>query len=360
MFATIIISLIAILFAFLAKYKKFSYGLEVAFIILTIFVAIRYNWGNDYSGYLESFKYVGSFSSFDPEILGTEPGWNFLYYISQPIGFFGFIIILTVFEYFVIYRLIKKYVPVEWYWFSIFIFTFNTSYLLVTSSMMRQFLAMCIFIIAVDYIIKKRWIISILLILLASTFHTSALILLPFAFFGYLNISLTKRKPYIWFGVYLLLYFLAVELLGDYFNLLLSVEQFERYEVYLNAEKGGFGTGLGLIFNMIMYFVLLLHQKYQSYNMKIIFILFAVSVFFYLFADIAPLTVRLGYYFSILSIVCYPLMFYVVKNKLIKYIFLSGYIIVVLKGFIDFFDPLGIWYKAFYNYQTIFSASHWM
>lgn len=360
MFATIIISLIAILFAFLARFKKFSYGLEIAFIILTIFVAIRYNWGNDYSGYLESFKYVGSFSSFDPNILGTEPGWNFLYYISQPIGFFGFTIILTIFEYFVIYRLIKKFVPVEWYWFSIFIFTFNTSYLLVTSSMMRQFLAMCIFIIAIEYIIKKRWIISILLILLASTFHTSALILLPFSFFGYLNISLTKSRPYIWFGVYLLLYFIAVELLGDYFNLLLRLEQFEKYEVYLNDDKGGFGTGLGLIYNMILYFVLLLHQKYQSTNMKIIYILFAISVFFYLFADIAPLTGRLGYYFSIFSIVCYPLLFYVMKNKLLKNLLLVGIIVVTLKGFIDFFDPSGIWFKAFYTYQTIFSASNWM
>lgn len=43
MIVTIIISFIAILFAFLAKYKKFSYGLEIALIILTIFVAISYN-----------------------------------------------------------------------------------------------------------------------------------------------------------------------------------------------------------------------------------------------------------------------------------------------------------------------------
>lgn len=360
MIVTIIISLIAILFAFLARYKKFSYGLEIAFIILTMFVAIRYDWGSDYSGYLESFKYVGSFASFDPEILRTEPGWNFLNYFFQPIGFFGFTIFLTVFEYFVIYRLIKKYVPIEWYWLSIFIFTFNTSFLLVTSSMMRQFLAMCIFIIAIEYIIKKRWIISILLILLASTFHTSALILLPFAFFGYLNISLTKSKPYIWFGIYLLLYFFAVDLLGDYFMQMIQIEQFQDYQVYLYADKGAKGTGLGVIFLMIMYLFLLLYQKYQSYNMKTIFILFAVSFFFYLFSDIAPLTARLGYYFSIFSIVCYPLMFYVMKNKTLKYILLSGYIILVLKGYIDFFDPSGIWYKHYYTYQTIFSASNWM
>lgn len=360
MYATIIISLIAILFAFLARYKKFSFGLEIAFIFLTIFVAIRYNWGNDYIGYLEGFLYIGNFGNFDLEILRTEPGWNFLNFIFQPIGFFGMTIVLTIFEYFVIYKLIKNYVPKEWYWFAVLIFTVSPAYLLVCASMMRQFLAMCIFIIAFEFIFKKRWIISILLILLASLFHTSALILLPFAFFGFLKITLTNTKVFIWFTIYIVLYFLAAELFKDYFFKILDLEQFQNYQIYLNDKKPSLGSGLGLIFNFILYFVFLLHQKFQSEKMKFIFILFAFSVFFYLFADIAPLTVRLGYYFSIFSIVCYPLLFKTIKNNIIKYSLLSVYIIITLKTFIDFFDPSGIWYKAFYSYQTIFSASNWM
>ncbi len=36
------------------------------------------------------------------------------------------------------------------------------------------------------------------------------------------------------------------------------------------------------------------------------------------------------------------------------------YLIVIFKSFIDFFNPSGIWYKSFYNYQTIFSVNSWM
>ncbi|HHX67992.1 MAG TPA: hypothetical protein GX708_08095, partial [Gallicola sp.] len=115
MHATIIISLIAILFAWIARFQKTKYGgLEAAFILLTIFMSIRYNFGNDYPGYLNRFLSIGAFSNIDLTLESTEIGWAVLNLLFQPIGFFGMVIVLTVFEYAVIYRLIKKYVPKEW------------------------------------------------------------------------------------------------------------------------------------------------------------------------------------------------------------------------------------------------------
>lgn len=361
MIATIIVSLFAILLAWSARFQKTKYGgLEAAFIVLTIFMSIRYNFGNDYSGYLDDFLRIGKYSTLDFSLEHSEFGWVFLSKLLQPIGFFGMIIVLTIFEYIVIYRLIKKIVPKEWYWLSVFIFTLNSGYMLVFGSMMRQFLAMCIFIVAIEFIVKKKWIASIALVLLASLFHTSALVLLPFCFFGYLDISLSKRTALIWFGSYIFLYFFATELLGEYFFKLLELEQFQRYETYLGGEKTSFSSGLGAIFLFILYAVLLFHQKYQEKSIKIIFLLFAFNVIFSMFADIAPLVGRLGYYLSVLSIVCYPLMFKVIKNKIWRYALLAGYIIITLKGFNDFFDPSGIWFDHFYTYQTIFSANFWM
>lgn len=361
MFATVIISFIAILLALLARFQKSKYGwLEMAFILLTIFMSIRFNFGNDYRSYLDLFLEIGKYNYENLDFVRTEIGWTFLCWIFQPIGFFGMIIVLTIFEYIVIYRLIKKYIPKDWYWFSVLIFTLNTNNMLVFGSMMRQFLAMCIFILAVEFIIKKRWVIAILLVLLASLFHTSALVLLPFSFFGYLNISLTRKKALIWLSIYLLLYFVAVKLLGNYLINFIALEQFEKYEVYVGVEKERVDTGIGVIFNMILYAFLIFHQKYQTKNMKIIFMLFAVSVFFYMFADIAPLIGRLGYYFSIFSMICFPWLFKVIKNNLLKYSLMMAFVIIMVKSFISFFDPTGIWYNSFYTYQTIFSASSWM
>jgi len=358
MFATLIISFTAILSAWIVRFQNSKYGgFEVAFILLTIFMSIRYNFGNDYRAYSNLFLELGNYKNHD--FVRTEVGWNFLCWLFQPIGFFGMIIVLTIFEYAVIYRLIKKYVPKDWYWLSVLIFTLNTDYMLVCGSMMRQFLAMCIFILAVEFIVKKRWLTAIVFILLASLVHTSALVLLPFCFLGYLNISLTNKKALMWLGVYVLVFFAAVELLGDFVFNFLVLDQFEKYEVYVGEEKEAVDTGLGVIFNMVLYAFLLFYQKYQSENMKIIFMLFAISVFFNVFADIAPLIGRLGYYFSFFSIICYPWLFKMIKNDLLKYSLMIAFVIVMAKSFIGFFDPAGIWYKTFYNYQTIFSATSW-
>lgn len=361
MHATIIISLIAILFAWIARFQKTKYGgLEVAFILLTVFMSIRYNFGNDYPAYLKMFQDIETYSLNELLIDRTEIGWLFLNKIFQPIGFFGMVIVLTVFEYIVIYRLIKKYVPKNWYWMSVFIFTFSTSFMLVGASMMRQFLALCITIIAVEFIVKKRWIISILIVILAALFHTSALIFLPICFLGYLNISFSKGAAIVFFGVYLIFYLLASMVLRDFIINLLHLEQLNRYEVYLNFGIEVKSFGLGVLFNMIMFFFLLVHQKYQSKNMKIIFLLFSFYFLFYAVVDIAPLVSRVAFYFSILSIICYPLIFEFMNNKIIKYSLMMGYFLLTIIMYKSFFSPTGIWYESYYDYQTIFSASSWM
>jgi hypothetical protein len=361
MIETLLISFIAIFFAWIARFQKSKFGgLEIAFIILTLFMSIRYNFGNDYAGYLEKFLIIGKYSSFDTEFEHLEIGWIFLCYIFQPIGFFGMIIVLTIFEYAVIYRLIKKNVTKDWYWLSVVIFTLNTSHMLIFSSMMRQFLAMCIFILAAEYIIKKQWIFAVILVILASTIHSSALVLIPFVFFGYIGLTLTRKKAIIWFGIYLLLHFIAVELLSDYVFSFLAIDQFAKYELYIGQEKEGFKTGFGVIFNLVLYAFLLFHQEYQSKKMKIIFLLFATYAFFYVLMDIAPILGRLGYYFSVFSIICYPWLFKVIKEDFLKYTLVIVYFIIICKSFFDFFDPTGIWHKSFYNYQTIFSVSDWI
>lgn len=359
MIETLIVGFFAVLFGYLARFKETKWGLEIAFILLTIFVAIRYDWGNDYAGYLHHFSVITKYDVLDFDIIQMEPGWLYINYISKGIGFFGLTIFLTIFEYFVIYKLIKKYVAPKWYWLSILIWSFNTSFLLVTSSMMRQYVAITIFVIAVEYIVERKWIISLILIFLATLFHTSALILIPCAFLGYIDININKRKAYIFLITYIILYFFAVEIFGDYIKLLIATEKFERYETYLESEKTVVGSGLGVVFNMILLYLLVINQEFQKKNTKILFVLAIISFLFSVFGNIAPLIGRLGFYFSIYTVVCFPMMFHTMKNKMLRNIVIVLYLIILLKGFIEFFSEESIWYKAFYHYKTIFSSFYW-
>lgn len=358
MIETLVVSLLSILLAYLARYKQFRYGLEAAFIVITFFLAIRYNWGNDYESYIVEFNEINSNNV--NIISNREIGWVIINRLSYSIGFFGLTILLTIFEYYVVYRLIKRYVPREWYWLSVFILTINTSYMLVGASMMRQFLSMCIFIVTIDFIMKKKWIISLLLVFLASLFHTSALILLPFCFFGFVDVSLSRKSALILFGGYVILYIISLELLDEIFPQIFIIEQFEKYQVYLYTDKLKSQFGLGVFFYMILFLTLILHQRFQDKKMRFLFIILAFDQLTTIFSGIVPLISRIGLYFSIFSIVCYPLLFKTMKNKFWKYSLLFGYIVLTIKIFISFFNPSSIWYYSFYHYKTIFSISEWL
>lgn len=68
------------------------------------------------------------------------------------------------------------------YWVSIFIFVASTDYLSWVHNGVRQFLAITLIMAATPLLLKKKYIPLIAVILLAATFHGSALIMLPVVF----------------------------------------------------------------------------------------------------------------------------------------------------------------------------------
>lgn len=88
-----------------------------------------------------------------------------------------FFLLLAAFHLLMIMWMCRKYS--EDYWFSIFLFVASTDYLSWTFNGIRQFTAVVIVYAATPFILKKKYIPSILLVLLASTMHQSALLMIP-------------------------------------------------------------------------------------------------------------------------------------------------------------------------------------
>ena len=65
------------------------------------------------------------------------------------------------------------------YLFSVFLFIASTDYISWMFNGMRQFLAVTLMFAATKYMLEKRWVPTILIILLASTMHQSALLMIP-------------------------------------------------------------------------------------------------------------------------------------------------------------------------------------
>lgn len=366
MLHAVFFSLVAIFLAFLARFKSFRFGLGIAFFILAIFMGVRYDWGNDYPAYLNIF-YKNTFNNdfsnnyfidiFTDE--NSEFGWKILNMLFKPFGFFTMVFVLTCFEYYVLYKAIKLYVAPRWYWLAVFIFTFNSGFMLTGCSMMRQFLAMTIVVMAIKYIVYGNGMKYFLYIMVASTIHTSALIMLPFYFIRLIpQYYSTKAMVGVIIGCYGYLKLMSL-FVAFLLPLMLGLESFERYDVYLGGEKTTGNIGLGVLYYFFCFFVALKSGEYLERGMYVFVVLSSLYVLFVPFTTIIPLVGRLGYYYSYLQILTIPVLFERMPKKWWMNIFLFATFVITLYLYKTFFYS-ETWHESMFEYKSIFSAPMWM
>ena len=353
MVATILLGLFTVLFAYLAKYKNTKWGLKVSFSLIFIFLALRYNFGNDYKSYLKAFIDINKYIQFDvfDKSNEFEVGWTILYRIFRPLGFFVMIAVLALINCLIYYRLIKKYVPVNYYWLAVFIYIFSPGFMLIHASAMRQSLAILLFLFSIDYIYNKNTIRYFICIGLASLIHTSALILLPFYLLGFIN-----RKINITGGIILISIFISLFLFGKSINPVLNqfiAIYFEKYQIYQTALN--LGTGLGVLYLSILFLLILYYDRFQNKESALVFKIAIISFTFIPLSLLISLIGRVGMYFAPATILVYPIILMNLKKTIYKTIFLTIFIFMTGYGFYTFFSDEG-WKVAFGTYQTILSA----
>lgn len=363
MIATIIIGLFSIFISYLSRFRNFKYGLEVTFFILTCFLSIRYEWGSDYPNYLSTFYRVNGdgFSIFDDNSNygSSELGWTLLNILFYPFGFFGLVIFLTCIENYLIYITIKKYVDKKLYWLAVFIYVFTSSFMLTGCSMMRQFLVMVILLYSIKYLFEHKTIRFIVLILFSMAIHTTAIVIIPFFFFAIILSNFSGKKFFFLFLSSVLLVFLFFKMfVVEYAEYLLLLGD-EKYEKYLGDESEGINSGMGLFFNLFMTIYLIYKiRNFEKYHRTVV-CLYSFYILFYPLYTIIPLTVRLGYYFSFLSVVVLPFIINNVKVNAVLFLLIAFFIFYTIVSFLNFFSS-PIWFNSMYEYKTIFSAPYWL
>ena len=91
-----------------------------------------------------------------------------------------FFLAIAAFQMFCIMKTYRKYSSD--YWMSIFLFIVSTDYLSYMHNGMRQFIAVCGIFACLGLILKKEYFKTIIVILLLSTIHQTALIMIPIIF----------------------------------------------------------------------------------------------------------------------------------------------------------------------------------
>lgn len=169
------------------KYEK-RYSLIWAVVVMLPVI-----WWAGHRGYVgDTAVYISQFKSMPNDISEFS---EYMETVSKDKGFYGFSTLIRIFItrdsviYLTILALIQGGILI-WiyrkystnYIISIFLFIASTDYISWMYNGIRQFTAVTLTFLAIGLILKKKYIASVLLILLASMFHQSALLVLPFVF----------------------------------------------------------------------------------------------------------------------------------------------------------------------------------
>jgi len=334
-----------------------KYVLPFSFILILIYWSIRYDYGLDYWNYYNAF-----YSGVTENARGTRETWFYAFF-----GWFDYyyqaviaesVIIAVTFFYFA-----RKYVSTQFYWlFFLLLFSVPGLHFNLISAM-RSTMAACVLYWAFDlcYISKRRWLLYIVLVLVASQFHTSALafVVLPLVHYAF-----NKAHGMVVFLVLVLFDILQMFFANSIYNWIITLSvltaDYDNYSaVVQSANINGFIVRSAILYPT--FFICNYYDKIRTVDTfyRQVFIL----AFFYLAVAMIGLnfqgrfTVYLFPFFMLaLANTCNN----VDKNK--KWVILLPYFIILLLGFIGYYNALldninGHWSEGNpYYYHTIFEA----
>lgn len=356
-------SLIALLLSYLEDKGRVKNGLKTAFVIITTIAAIHYNYGNDYKDYNDLFDELAIFghnwSYLINNDLHTNIGWSLINVLFRPFGFYFMVAVIAVFQNYVIYRFIQKYVNRGNYTLALFIYLFNPNFYLLSFSMMRQSLAITIVLCAIVRWLSHKFIQSIILVLLAISIHTSAGIILPFLLITLIPINNGK----IWAIIIFLstcVMFLFRDFANYFYLLTVDSEELSKTMDYYSREESTGSLGLGFIVNIFPYIVSLWYIAVKGSNNSKAFIeknyvtiLASFGLLIIPFSQIVQMLSRIGYYFNILTISSIPFTYSAICNKGMRYVITFLFIILTVYGYWNFFmspsSSYSIYYKTFHS-----------
>ena len=365
MYIIIFCSLLAFFLTYLETKGKINNGMAWGFVLITFLGAIHYDYGNDYMNYYDFYQDITSHKFDLKQVLDgyyyKQIGWSLLCWLFKPIGgFFTMVALLNIVQNIIVYRFIRKNVKNNWIPLSVGIYLFSTSFYVLSFSMMRQMLVMVIFLGLWDLIKYKKWQIPFLVLLLCSTIHTSSIILLPFAFWGFLS---TKNVRLL--GIFCIILLVILWLFRDVLNNMFeyAVGLNEDFEYYANSygdddNNKSLRLGVGFFLNLIPFCLSVLYMFSNSENIseqsKKLVALYALSFLISPFAQVLQLVSRVGMYFSIYSIASIPLIYGNIKKSNFRIILVSLFVIILMYSYFGFWvSP--IFKKSYSEFHTIFN-----
>lgn len=324
---------------------------KLSFILLFIFAALRFNYGNDYQSYLNIFNAI----HYEKDVTYKS---QFLFWILNLLmpNYYLLVALSSLFFVYSISFLLNKNLKRSHIVYGLFFLLINPYVYLINLSALRQSIAISYYVFAVYFAFKRKIIPYLLFVLFAIMNHTSAIILVPFYFIcNEKNISVVKVV------ILFTLLFLSL-IFNQQFNFIvvqiLEKLELSKYTQYI--DNSGNSLRSVLLAMLILSFLLNNVNRVFGFNKVCVKLYILATVLNILAFNISMLT-RLTMFFDVFGIVALPVCIFSSRNRNIKrknvvrtvYDYFMPYIIIIIfiLRFISFIaNPL---WESFYVYRTI-------
>lgn len=319
-------------------------------LLVFFFLALRYDFGNDYLGYYEMYNNIkdGGINSLGDRV---EYGWGWLNVIFSGLSFYWMYAFIALFHVSSLVYLIEKYCPPSAYWLALFIYLCFPDNMLIGLSGIRQSIAMTFFLLSIDSILDKKYLRYFVFSMLGISFHSSMiLIVIPVLLIIFFK---KNNKIFYTFGCFSLFFLIVfnnyiLSYMSEYF-----FNSFEKYQVYQEGDDAKFGSGLSLIFNLFFLIsILYVIPTVKCLKKATILKIASLSYFFLPLGWGIGIFVRFIFYFEQLLVIAIPIVYLSLKSNYLKFLYLFVVIFYILYLYLNFFF-MDIWVKKFFEYNTI-------
>jgi hypothetical protein len=257
----ILIVVLATLFMRIAekdgKYRKL--WILIAYLIVTLPEAFRYEVGLDYSGYVRAYTHIIQSGSWNDSVawLTIEPTFRVLCFISHglinspQIIFITYAVLTNLFIFLGIYSYRRETSM------SSMLFMYTCVYYLVSMNIGRQMVAVPIVFFASKFIIERSFIKYAFFVLLATMFHYSAVVSIAFYFFGSKNIAIKRIMR----AITVILPIFVIFLMRPLIHFVLDFDFLSRYKQYGDIVVNEMTIGLGFFGLLIMVLIFIFHYR---------------------------------------------------------------------------------------------------
>lgn len=276
--------------------------LRIIFIFLAILVMFRENSiGNDSIAYFRGFQRTSEFGD-----TRYETGFAVLLYLSKRISHYPYTIFITsgAIAMFLFYHLIEKYS--KWFFMSVILFVFLDFFEL-NMNIMRQGLAMGVICLSYKYLLNKKLFKFITIVLIATLFHSSAIIFLISWFIYRLKLNF-KNLAFSLCG--LIVAYIMFDLVLA--NLFWGLDQYEDYRETIYGEGGRIGALFqASIYILLLIIVLIIRRKigtkkFTEHHLDGLFYLCFAGAGFLLISFNMSVVGRIAFYFNIFQLILIP------------------------------------------------------